>query len=174
MFTSYAKKRAILATVGFSVFGLASFFFINDWYSALPLVIFYTILVVNTYFSIRCFASITPQNDRLQQIMDVVLAFLIFAQAASSNSPFLFVFFATLLFALAILKYVLLYADSRHQTLLKRKIKINTLGAVACIITLWGIFAGFTFVATYLLAASFLIVNLYLFFIKPLYVLTSD
>lgn len=174
MFTSFAKKKAAIATVGFSVFGLGSSFLISNWYVALPLLIFYAILILNTYFSIRCLASITPRDNQVQGVVDVILALSIFAQAASLNYPLLFICFAIFLFVFATFKYTLLYSDSNHKELLERKMKVDILGAIACSLALWGGVAGYSLITTWLLVASFLAANFYLFFIKPLYVIKSS
>ncbi len=164
------KVKAFVATVGFTLVGLCAWqFFIFDYIRALPLAIFYVTIVINTYFSIKLFAEIIPKENAGQKLLDTVLAFLYVGMALEMGDPKAFVFMALLLFIVAAAKYAFLLGIVHHPKLLKRKIIVDTSGVFACALALGGILAGFPKESAWAFAIVFVIVNLILFFVHPLY-----
>lgn len=168
--TSRAVQRARLATAVFAVAGLGGLWLARtDLATALPLAVFYAALVVNTYASIRCFAALTPADDRRQSAVDGVLAVIYLTLATSLDAPLRFTLAATMLFAVATMKYALLLGVVADLELLRRKIAIDVAGALAALLALGGVAAGAPTLATSLWAGAFLIANVYLLAIKPMY-----
>ncbi len=171
-FTSsqYAQRKSVMVTALFVLAGLVVTWRLASWAVSLPLFIFYIILTVNTYFSIRCFADLVPRGNKLQQAIDLVLAVLYLILAVNLGNQLSFIFMATLLFAVATLKYVLLLSSLiGYSAFLKRKIFIDNLGIIACILALGGVLFGYSLLASWLWAGIFVIANIYLLFIKPMY-----
>lgn len=166
-----SKTKAGIVAMSFAVAGAAAAFFtVHDLTRSFPLLVFYGVTALNAYFSIRCFASITPENY-LQRIIDTALFLLYVALVFTFDSPFSFVAVATLLFAAASMKYasLLTLADMRHVKLIREKILIDNIGAVACFLTLLGIVWGHPLLASYTLAAVFVAANIYFLTVNPFY-----
>src|SRR3989344_4054930 len=133
MYTEYAIRRAILATTGFALIAACYIFFYASWSGELvPLLIFYGVLIANTFFSIRCFASITPPKNVPQRLLDWTLGTLMVLLALTLDSADKFTFLAALLFAVATYKYVQLKSLIDHRRLLRRKIAMDSWGLLAC------------------------------------------
>ena len=170
MYTEYAIRRAILATTGFALIAACYIFFYASWSGELvPLLIFYGVLIANTFFSIRCFASITPPKNVPQRLLDWTLGTLMVLLALTLDNASKFTFLAALLFAVATYKYVRLKSLIGQRRLLRRKIVIDSWGLLACALAYSGIFWGNAFFTTWLWAISFVLANVYLFFFRPLY-----
>lgn len=168
-FTPTAKISAWLAVIGFSIFGLIAIFGFNakpDFY-AIP--IFYALLVLNTFFSVRVFASITPPKDPLQKILDLLLCVCFFFLAISFSNPTDFVLAALFLFIIATLKYILLISLVGSSKLILKKIRIDALGILLCTLCLLGILKGFTAISLNLFAFIFSLANIEVLWRKPLY-----
>jgi len=168
-YSKYALRKSFIVTTLFALAGVLATLRIFAWAVSLPLIIFYITLLVNTYFSIRCFFDLVPRKNIKQQSIDLVLGALYLILAASLGNQLLFSYTATILFAMATLKYVLLLPSIGHFTSLKRKIFIDCLGIIACILTLGGVLLGYGLLATWLWAGIFTFANIHLLFIKPMY-----
>ena len=142
----------------------------TDYLIALPLFIFYITIVVNTHFSIKLFASITPKEDIVQHIVDTLLVLTFVCMSINFSNPLIYSLFLVFLFALASLKYSLLLITVPHQKLLKRKIVIDILGTVMAIACLAGMLFQFESITAWTLAIVFIIANVILLGIKPMYV----
>jgi len=161
--------KATVATLVFSLVGIVSFFVYAQLSSyLLPNAIFYAVLIVNTFFSIRFFSRIAPENTS-QVIVDTILVLLYFGLALSMGRPIQFAFFALCIFIVASVKYALLFRVIRHIDVLKRKIRIDLIGTTACAAVLGLTILGPAFEAAWLAAIGFIIANVYLFFIRPMY-----
>lgn len=170
-----ARRKAAGFTAIFVVLGVvAAVVMVSDTVAALPLELFYTVLLVNTYFSIRCFSAIIPRGNRRQQIVDVTLVALYVMLPASFGSTLWFMVFTLLLFVVATFKYILLLEIMAQRQLLRKKIMADGVGTVACLVVLGGVLAGYPLLATYLWLAVFIIANIYLLIINPLYRLPPD
>ncbi len=168
--SSFARKKAAFVSLLFVVVGvLVVFFRVKDLYGALPLILFYLTLVVNTYFSVRLFSSVIAQDDLAQNCVDAVLFLLYLFLAWSLALSGFFVYVATVLFLVSCFKYALLLGSFSHSVLLKRKLVVNVLASIACVLALGGILFGYGYVAVWTWTTLFIIGNVVLFFVWPLY-----
>ncbi|OGG79760.1 hypothetical protein A3A39_04550 [Candidatus Kaiserbacteria bacterium RIFCSPLOWO2_01_FULL_54_13] len=134
-----------------------------------PLLLFYGVLLVNTFFSIRAFSAITPANS-IQIFFDAILVVVYCALAFSFGSAFLFSFVSGVLFVVSIAKYFhLKHLITLSSGLLQRKIKINALGALLSLFAFSVAAAGFSEAAAWILSAIFVLANIYLLAINPMY-----
>lgn len=169
-FSSYAKRKAVLVTSIFSLWSMvAAIIYITDGFIVWPLVFFQILLIINTFFSVRAFSSIIPHNDLTQGIVDILLALCYFTMPLFFNNPTFFVLIALLLFVLASLKYIFAILLVGFSKLFYEKIRIDVLGILLCFFILVGILSGYAYVASLLFVIIFLLANIYLFFVKPLY-----
>ena len=167
------ERKALIVSVCFTVIGVVAWHYqVTDWQAALPLAIFYVTLLCNTFFSVKLFSSITP-SSHLQNTMDALLVFTYLGVAWNLGNPLLFVFFALLLFIVAPAKYAFLLNITEHPHLMKRKIIVDLSGTLACALTLGALVLGYSEVSAWGLAIIFVIANIYLFFVRPLYRLDS-
>lgn len=169
--THHAKRKAVLATVAFTMFGMIFVYTVKNSAYSLPALIFYAGLVINTYFSIRCFSSITPKNDRVADIVDIGLAVLYLALASAFGDIQRFLTIALFLFELAVIKYIILLGVSapEYQNLVRKKISIDMLGVISCSLALTFALLGYSSFSTWFLALLLLAANIYLLILKPFY-----
>ncbi len=163
-------------TVGFlSIIGIISFVnSLNVLEVSLPLFIFYIILMINTYFSLKLFLAIIPTHIFEQKMMDVLLIISYILLAFSFKYALLFSYLLTLFFILATLKYALFVKhNEKHPRLLRRKIVVNILGTLLSLLTLGGILLGYETYSLWFLPIVFLFANIVIFFISPLYKLDT-
>ncbi len=164
------KNKTMAVTAFLALVGIVSVAVTNiNWYISLPLVLFYGMIVLNTYFSMRLFTHIAPSQKALHHIVDGLLVALFVLLALTFARPILFAFVVTVLFALAAIKYTLMLNDIPHPRLLKRKIVIDLLGKLMGLITLGGMLAGYTLISSWFLAITFTVANISLLFVWPMY-----
>lgn len=168
-FTSYASNRAAAATVFFGVIALISLGSIVDLSKSWPLVVFYAVLLINTYFSIRTFASITPEENFGQKLIDAALVVCMLLMVFNFNSVLNFTILATLLFIIATLKYVFLTQLAGYSKLLYMKIRIDALGILFCFLAVVGTLWGYGRQASIIWATVFVLANIYVLWWKPHY-----
>lgn len=165
-----SRKRAITATIIFSAFGLAvMFLFPLHWNTAWPLVLFYAIMVWNTYYSVDYFSRVIPINPPLQVLVDSVLFLLYFLAALSFLNTYLFILTLGLIFAVATVKYALALNVVEHPRKLFRKIVVDTMGMLMVTCALIGAALGYDRITAIALVVVFGIANIYVIYIKPLY-----
>jgi len=158
-----------VATAAFTLAGIGSLLFVAPVSSyLLPHVIFYAVLVVNTFFSIRFFSRIAPENVAQIEI-DTVLVLLYLALAFSIGRPITFIFFALCLFIAASTKYPLLLLVIPQTNVLKRKILIDLMGTATCAAILGATLLGYPFEAAWTSTVLFTLANIYLLLINPMY-----
>jgi hypothetical protein len=162
-----ATKKALFACACFSAIGAFGWIVYGSAQS-LPLLGFYAILILNTFFSIRTLSSITPQHV-VQILFDAVLVCTYIALALSFSSALMFAGFSAGLFLISIGKYARLNTITNYPKLLRRKMKINTLGALLSLSALVIADAGYSLFAEWLLFTLFALANIYLLGIKPMY-----
>ncbi len=160
--------RSLLACGIFAIAGALGWYFTSDGERSFPLVGYYAILVVNTFFSIKTFAAITPQNTT-QDLADIVLVLIYIALAFSFSSVLLFSASSTMLFLVAIGKYVHLMMLITYRNFLRRKIRLNALGASLSLCALALALSGQPAEAAWLLFGLFAVANIYLLAINPMY-----
>ena len=161
--------KSLLATSVFALAGVISVLFyaiVSPF--LLPHVIIYAVLVINTFFSIRFWSALQPKDVR-QLLIDAVLVVSYLALAFSIGKPFNFALAALLLFIVAPLKYILMRGRTPHGALVEHKILLDSLGTLACIALVIGLFLGNALEVTWLFAIGFTLANLYLLFIRPMY-----
>ena len=164
-----ATAKSWLATCAFALAGIIAVLF----YSIvspflLPHFIIYTALVINTFFSIRFWAALQP-NDVRQLLVDAVLIVAYLALAFSMGEPTYFAFTTFALFGLATVKYVLMRGCTSHGALVERKISLDALGALACALLILGMLLGYALEATWFFAVGFTLANVYLLLVRPMY-----
>jgi hypothetical protein len=164
------KALAILVTAFFSLIGfISAVFFIPADFHSLPLIIFYIVLVINTYFSVKLFMGIIPKDDTLQKIFDAVLVLLYILVAFNLGDIKSFEFFILLLFVVATAKYAFLLNILPHPQLLKRKVLIDLLGTFFAVLTVGGILFWHPFLSAWIFTLLFTATNIVLLIIKPMY-----
>jgi len=162
--------RALAAAFGFTIVGLLGFLFVPaSWETKLPNLIFYAVLVLNTFYSVRFFDALPPQ-DRDEHIIDGVLTVLYVALAATIGVHLWFAIVSTALFAVAVAKYVLLLRVMDRHDILRTKILIDGLGLVMCLATLVATLVFDPLWSAWAAALVFAAANVYLLAIQPMYV----
>lgn len=162
--------KAWFVMITFALIGIVGWaLLVTDWWSALPLGIFYATITMNTYFSVKLFASITPPENKLQHIMDLLLVVFYLLLVPSFPYPTAYMFFALCIFITAPIKYALLLTVIPYEHLLKRKILIDLLGTSLCAAVLGGALLGYPLESAWVLAVVFLLANIYLLAIRPMY-----
>lgn len=169
--THRAKRKAIWGTAAFAFFGILFAFTVKNLLYSLPTLILYAGLVINTYFSIRCFSSITPENDNMQRIVDIGLVASFLALASAFNNVQNFLTIGLLLFELAVIKYTLLLGTARteYHALIRKKILVDMLGVVSGSLALATVLLGYTLFSIWFPALLLTAANVYLIILKPFY-----
>lgn len=160
-----------LITIGILAIALWTLLFRAPLSSVLfPETIFLAVLVLNTFYSVRLYAAIQP-DDIAQAIVDVVLVVVYIWLTLSLGTHVEYFLVATLLFVAATPKYMLMRGKIPYDALLRRKVKIDTTGIVMCALCLAIAYSGHSFLAAWIHAGTFTIANIYLLWIRPMYVL---
>ena len=169
----HPQIKALIVTSVFAFAGILGWYFAEstspDPLLLLPLAIFYATLTVNTYFSVKLFASITPLHDYIHQLFDLLMVAAYFVLAYTFFSPQAFFLAALFLFIFALLKYILLLGVIPHLQLLKRKIIIDLFGTLLCASVVAGAYLGYVTESAWVLATLFLLANIYLLLINHMY-----
>jgi hypothetical protein len=164
------QTRAWLATGAFAIAGIAAFFYVAPntrlvW----PDAIFYGVIVLNTFFSIRLFARISPAQT-YQAVVDTTLVLCYVALALSLGTMWAFPFFALCIFIAAPLKYILMLGETPYDKLMKKKLLIELLGTALCAFALLGAtILDYPLASAWALAIVFSLANVYLLIIHPMY-----
>lgn len=164
-------KKARITSLIFALAGILSYvYFVSDLKYSLPLLVFYFTLVFNTYFSIKLFSGLVAFNDTLQNIVDAILFFIYLSLAISFGNISHFILTVTLLFIVASVKYSLMLFVMEQPKLLKRKILVDIGGIAMCFLSLsWVMLSGNEIYGTWALAVVFVLSNVVLFTVYPLY-----
>lgn len=161
--------KEIVATILFTAAGIIGFLLSPaDWPTILPGAIFYAVLVVNTWFSIRFFSNLPPV-ERDESVIDGILTVLYVALAFALGRTIPFIAIAVVLFAFAVPKYALLLRLIDFPHTLRRKMVFDTLGTLLCVAALIGALAGYPLESLWALAIVFTIANLILLTVWPMY-----
>ena len=103
--TKNPTTRAVVATIFFSVVaGWSVLFHDVPWDITIPHLIFYAVLTINTYFSIRFYTDFTPESGA-QTLIDGALVALYAALALTIGLPRTLAFLALVMFIVATMKY---------------------------------------------------------------------
>lgn len=162
-----AKLKTYFFTTIFGIIG-GIMIYKNLSLVILPLILFYIVLIVNSYFSIEFFSKIIPSGRLDQKIIDLFLVFFYLILILNINNEMLYLLFATMLFIMATLKYVFLL-EIVDLKILKKKLIIDILGTIVCFLALAGYLIGYGEVTTWIWALMFLFANIYLLDINPMY-----
>lgn len=163
--------QTIKATAVVAIFALVALYALPNaprTPELLPHILFFVTLLLNTFYSIRFYAAIQP-NDIGQAVIDILLVAAYVALAVSLGEPLAFVVNAFLIFILAPIKYILMLGKIPHMALLLRKIKIDATGTALCALWLAAASAGFTLASAWMAAVLFIGANIYFLWIKPMY-----
>jgi hypothetical protein len=165
-----AQVRARWATLCFialGAIGVARSF--DKLESAGPQIVFFGFLVWNDYYSIRYFSAILPAHKTSQIVIDggLLIAHLILVLCFANPRNF-FVGMAGL-FTLATLKYAYELPFIKEPSKLYRKIKIDAMGALACVLATAGIVLGHSFAASMVWTVVFGGASIYVIHLRPLY-----
>ena len=161
--------KAIAACAAFTIAGVIGFVFFSHTNETFLLVGYYAVIVLNTFFSIRAFAPITPKNVS-QALFDAVLVLIYIALALSFRSIIQFSVVSWGLFVFANFKYMHLEAlVPQQKEFLQHKMRINWLGAFLSAIAFALALLGFPLLAAWSLFVIFAIAQFYLLIIDPMY-----
>ncbi len=161
--------KALAVTILFSAVGCWALLFRDvAWDSALPHAIFYAVLTLNTYFSVRFYSRFTPASF-FQSGIDCALVTAYIGLALSIGLPTSFALFALAVFAIAPAKYIHLLGKTPYDATLRRKIRIDLLGTSLCVAVVSLTLAGFAVSAAWILSGLFTVANIYLLMINPMY-----
>ncbi len=167
---SNPTTRAWVVSIFFTAAGLLSFFVIApDTRYVWPNALFYAVIVINTFYSVRLFARIAPSSFS-QTAVDGLLVLSYLGLAFSLGREWAFPFFALCIFVAAPIKYVLMLGVVPHSDLLRKKLLIDLSGTAMCAIALLGaVFLEYPLTAAWSLAIFFSLANIYLLAIRPMY-----
>jgi hypothetical protein len=168
-----AEKRAWLVCIGLAAWAVLVIFKFKIYPEFFAIFIFYTLLLLNTFFSIRLFATITPKDHFGQRLWDILLFLCLIFLPFFFNVSLNFVFMTLLLFVAATLKYIFLMPIVGFSKLLFEKIRIDTLGILLCLSCLAGLIIGFTKTSLDLWTLVFFLANVYVLWYKPIYLLEN-
>jgi len=169
-----ALARAAAATALFTFAGLlGTLLSPHPWPARLPNLLFYAVLVANTFFSIRFFAALPPA-DRDERLIDGLLVVAYCGLAAAIGAWTVFALVSTLLFALAIAKYARLFGIVQRPDILRTKIAIDATGLALCGATAVAAVLASPFWAAWLQAGVFAVANVYLLLVRPMYGIILD
>ncbi len=157
------------ATLLFVVAGIAGL-----WLAPGPLTVtaatalFYAVLLVNTYFSIRFFNGLPPEG-RDERVVDGALVAIYVALGLTIGRALPFAFLTLMLFAVAIAKYQLMKPMGVRRDILDGKIAIDACGLLLCTLATAGVWLGYPEPSVWAQAIVFALANVYLLAIKPMY-----
>jgi hypothetical protein len=173
---THTIKAGIVSAFFFLVGIVAWHFFvpIESTTTSFPLLIFYITISINTFFSVQLFSKIIPHENILQKMFDVALVLIYIWLAYAMQNVLLFAFVDTLLFIVAAAKYAFLLRIVHHPILLKRKIIIDLCGALAGLLAIGGVIAGYPFETAWALASAKVIANIALLYFWPMYRLDEE
>ncbi len=163
-------RKEVGAAVLFAAAGIAGLVIApRDWPAVAATGIFYAALLINTYYSIWFF-DLLPPKDRDERVIDGALVLTYVVLGLSIGRIVLFTSATTVLFVIAIAKYVLLIPIVARRDILRRKIAIDALGLLLCGASFAAAVAGHPMESAWVQAILFALANVYLLIIRPMYV----
>jgi hypothetical protein len=161
------KLKTYIFTIVFSIIGI--FMILKNLnFPALPLILFYVILLINTFFSIEFFSKISSSDKCEQKIVDFSMGAIYLGLILSLGNETMYLLFSAILFVVASMKYALLLKIV-DINILRKKLIIDILGGIVCILALAGSLLGYGEITNWIWAILFLFANIYLLIIKPMY-----
>ncbi|MES2953760.1 MAG: glycosyltransferase [Patescibacteria group bacterium] len=169
-----ATLKAIAVSLLFFCGGVLAWSAADPTLRSVPLGVFYTLLVFNTFFSVRLFSRVISPTDPIQILVDLGLCFLYAGLVLSFTVPAFFLLITAFLFVVATAKYAFLLGKIDHPKLLKRKILVDLLGAFGALGTLIFFSIEKGALSLWIFAIGFAIANFLLFTVWPLYRLDTE
>ena len=163
-----ATFKAWAVTAGFTVVGLIALYLAPRSLVLVPQVLFYAVLILNTFYSVRFFHRIQPVYVS-QALVDIVLVVVYTILAFAFGHALLFSYMALWVFLIAPVKYTLMLNHTPHTGALKQKILIDLLGTGFMALVLGIFLAGYVLTSAWLLAIVFALANVYFLFMRPMY-----
>lgn len=161
-------KKALLVSALFACAGVVEYvFYPGNGVPALGL--FFIVLTVNTYFSIRFYAKLFPHPAFVDHLIDATLVVLYLGLATTLSSILLFEYIGFLMFVVATTKYALLLRQRSYESTLRKKIRIDTYGIMLFAFCTIVSIARYEVMSSWMLALLFLGANVYLLIFKPMY-----
>ncbi len=180
--THNSTVKASVVTVLFAVFGIIGL--VTNYFVQSHAILF-ALLLVHTFFSVRCFSALIDPKDKRQIAVDSLLVISYLGLALSIGTEY-YLLWWVVLFIFASLKYVLLIGRLHYPILLRRKLTadIGGIGFGFGMQYMWvffgfhedyrfffegkwfGILTGFEWIWV----GIFAIATTYYFFVRPLYV----
>lgn len=160
--------KAVVVSLFFATAGVIGYL----WYPGhgLPILgVFYATLTVNTFVSMLFYANLFPSLSPLEWACELLLVALYVALAGALNAIPLFEAIALTMFVVATLKYTHLLRRGEHLPTLKKKITIDLLGILLCTLCLIAALCGFALQSAYILTVTFVLANIYLLIVSPMY-----
>ena len=161
------KLKTYIFAILFSIIG-GIMIYKNLNLATLPLILFYIILIINSYFSIEFFSKIIPPKRLDQKVINLILVFFYLILILNLGNEMWYLLSATMLFIVATLKYVFLL-ETVDLKILKKKLIIDILGSIICASALAGYLIGCGEVTKWIWALMFLFANIYLLVVNPMY-----
>jgi len=168
IYSPQAVTKAMFVSLLFFFWALIVFYIFNVRPNSPATPIFYALMLINTFFYIRVFATITPKS-KMQNFLDFLLGIGLAFSPIFFNSPTNFVLVNLFLFIIVIIKDISLISLIGFSKLLLKKIRTDTLGILLCALCLVGILTGFTTLSLKLFAFIFFLANIYILKLRPLY-----
>jgi hypothetical protein len=176
-----ARAVTIFFTIAFVILGpFHSTVFTNGrfaqsgWAGALPILIFLALLLIHTYHAVRSITSITPPRLAFPHLYDAALVVAYLALPVSLWYGSVFYLVATFLFAVASMKYALLLGRTTGETLIRKKLIVDIGGVLGCLTAYTGDVMGMTRVTDWVFSLGFIAASVYLFYIRPLYIVPIE
>lgn len=167
-----AVVKAALFTAAVTLLGAYAVF--QQWGTAtiVPFALLYACILLNTYFSVRCFSTLARQT-LFQQCVDVTLALLYVSMAWTIGQPLSFALSCGLMFVVASMKYAAMLGTLPHLSLLRYKIMVDALGAGGALVALAGMSAIDALTFAWAWAIGFILAQGWIFLYRPLYVIPT-
>lgn len=167
--TMRAVGQAALASAAFASAGLVGFLRAPWAETSALLAGYYAVLVINSFFSIKTLATISP-SSLVQMCFDGVLVAVYILLALSIGSVVLFCVCSMALFLIANVMYAHLYRRvSERRRFIAHKMRINALGIALSLGALLIAVAGHRVYAAWTLCVLYALANVYLLGINPMY-----
>ena len=161
--------KALFATAVFSLAGIVSVVLVAPHNEFLvPHILFYAVLTLNSYFSVRFYSAIQPKSIS-QTLVDTLLVVVYLGLALSIGQPLSFALFALFVFIVATPKYALMRGVIPHDALLRRKILIDLSGVAFCALVVVCTLLGYSWESAWVLGVGFALANVYHLLIYPMY-----
>lgn len=160
--------KAWSATVVFAIAGIVGFLIAPFSLAVCAQVIFYSVLTLNTFYSVRLFLRLEPRTVE-QFLIDTALGCTYMALGFSIGHAWSFAFCALSIFVLAPIKYIRMLDVVPHTRFLRKKLTIDILGTILCTVVMGIVISGYGTIGMWVLAIVFALANIYFLRVDPMY-----